>query len=316
MSEIDFAPAVAGPDRLGQGTAVEQSRAVASVEAMMVVARRFPRDEHAARDRMLRTCRDPELAEKGIYTYTRGKTVTGMSIHAAVEIARCWGNLDYGLTEMRRDDVYGQSEMLAYCWELETNVCDRHTFIVPHSRTGSSKRLIDTRDIYETITNDGNRRMRETILRQLPRWYKTLAEKTLRATLADASAKEGVPLDDQLDQAAGWFLEEFGVALDQLEHKLGAQRRRWGRDDLIELRILGRSIKGREVTLDEAFPSAKVTADELAPEQPDEPQAEGAVEHLDHPDGAWVDGCPGCIAGSTSADQEAESGNGGGNDAA
>lgn len=268
MTEIDFAPAVARPEYLNQGTAIEQSRAVAEVQSMTVVAIQRPRNEQQATERMLRVCRMPELADKGIYAYPKGdKIVTDLSIHAAVELARCWGNFDHGLTELSRDDVFGQSQMLAFAVDLETNVRDSHTFLVVHKRTGSGKRLTDTRDIYELNTNDGSRRRRQAILRLLPFWYTELARKTLRETRDAMAVSEGKSLDEQFDAAVGWFATQFGVREDQLEFKLGAYRRRWTRDDLVDLRILRDSLMRREITVDEVFPAAKVTAEELAPEQ-------------------------------------------------
>ena len=36
----------------------------------------------------------------------------------AEEAARCWGNVDFGIKELSQKD--GESEMLAYCWDMET----------------------------------------------------------------------------------------------------------------------------------------------------------------------------------------------------
>lgn len=273
-TDIEFAQATAAPDRIGQGTAVEQSRAVAGVQAQVLVAWQRPRDVQQARARMLEACSHLELADDAFYCYPRGgETVVGMTVVAAVELATCWGNMDYGLTEMRRDDKYGQSEMLAFAWDLETNVRHAHTFIVQHVRstkTGSYK-LTDPRDVYELNTNDGSRRMRESIFKTLPRWYRTEAEKALRDTLWKAI---GAPsLEEAREKVLQTYRAEFGIKRDQLEHKLRKKADRWKAAELIELRVLGRSISRGELRLDEAFPSARVTAQELAEDAKASPSA-------------------------------------------
>lgn len=320
---IIAAPAAPAPDRLGQGTAVEQSRAVAVVQAQVLVAWQRPRDPQQARTRMLEACSHLELADDAFYAYPRGgETVTGMTVVAAVELATCWGNIDYGLTEMRRDDVYGQSEMLAFAWDMETNVRHAHTFIVQHvrsTRNGISK-LTEPRDIYEQNTNDGSRRMRESIFKTLPRWYRAEAEKALKATLFKEIGAESV--QEGREKAVHFYRAEFGLRRDQLEQKLRKPMDKWKADDLIQLRILSNSLKRRDIRSDDAFPSATVTAEELA-EDAQAPAAKASAEpegvqvdetwpapapgHLAHPDGEeWMDGCPGCMAESVAADQAAE----------
>jgi hypothetical protein len=308
-----IAPAAASPERIGQGTAVEQSRAVATVQAQVLVAWQRPRDPQQARTRMLEACSHLELADDAFYSYPRGgETVTGMTVVAAVELATCWGNIDYGLTEMRRDDVYGQSEMLAYAWDMETNVRHAHTFIVQHVRSTKkgTYKLTDPRDVYELNTNDGSRRMRESIFKTLPRWYRTEAEKALKATLLKEVGAESI--QEGRDRALGFYRAEFGLRPDQLEQKLRKPVDKWKADDLIELRILSNSLKRRDIKLDEAFPTAKVTANELAPRGAAEPAGEltqpqnkaPALEHTDHPDGEFRSDCPKCRADAAETDRK------------
>jgi hypothetical protein len=317
--EMDFAPAVGAPDRMGQGTAVEQSRAVAGVQAQVVVAWQRPRDVPQARARMLEACSHVELADDAFYSYPRGgETVIGMTVVAAVEMAICWGNIDYGLTEMRRDDKFGQSEMLAFAWDLETNVRNAHTFIVQHVRSTKSGtyKLTDPRDVYELNTNDGSRRMRESIFKTLPRWYKREAEEALRATLWRAIG--GRSVEEAREKVLASYRDEFGVKRDQLEHKLRKKVDKWKSAELIELRVLGGSLSRGEIRLDQAFPGVRVTAEELAEDAkapvvppaaartaPSRPQP--PVAHAGHPLTGWMDGCPDCIAESAAVDQEAAS---------
>src|SRR5690349_5064192 len=113
-----------------QATAVEQARAVAEVAAAVRVARDFPRNEEQARERMIRACSTQALADRAFYSLPRaGGRVEGMTVHMAREIAACWGNVDYGIREMRRDDAAGVSEMQAWAWDQETNVRSSRSFV-------------------------------------------------------------------------------------------------------------------------------------------------------------------------------------------
>jgi len=255
------------PDRRGQGTMVEQARAASQVQAAVYLAREFPRDPSAAKKRMLEACAQIELAEAAFYSYPRsGETVSGLTIVAACELVLIWGNVDFGLTEMRRDDEFGQSEMLAYAWDMEANVRHANTFVVPHlreTRRGVSK-LTDSRDIRELNTNIGNRSMRASILKILPRWYVLAAERALAATLKRSVQDSDKPLAQQIQEAGSRLFRDYGITPPQIEEKFGRPLARWTADDLVQLRILGDSLDRREIRVEEAFPQAKVTPEEIA----------------------------------------------------
>ena len=147
----------------------QSSRDVAEIQGMLILAKRFPRDQKAAVDRILITCARPSLAEKATYQYARGGTdITGPSIRLAEAIAQNWGNMLFGITELSRGT--GQSECLAYAWDLETLVRSEKKFIVRHIRDtkGGGYALKDERDIYELIANMGARRQRACILAVIP----------------------------------------------------------------------------------------------------------------------------------------------------
>jgi len=69
-------------------TSVDQARAIAEVQAAMVVARMNPRDEMRAYQRIVMACKRKSLAEQASYAYPRGgKKITGPSIRLAEVIA-------------------------------------------------------------------------------------------------------------------------------------------------------------------------------------------------------------------------------------
>ncbi|MDP4501014.1 hypothetical protein [Nonomuraea turcica] len=276
------------PSRVGQATAVEQSRAVAEVHAAMVMAQQVPRNIDQAIAEMERSCRQMGLAERAFYAFPRGgQTVSGPSIHMARELARCWGNIQHGLHEMRRDDEAHQSEMQAFAWDVEKNTRVASTFIVPHKRAANQV-LTDMRDIYENNTNNGSRRVREAIFAVLPPWFVERAKDLCNQTLEAAVEKQGLP---QRIQEAVKAYAGGGITQQQLEEKLGKPVAEWDAADVTQLDVLFRSLRRREVTKEEAFPSAsqKVTPDEIAaspsaqPPAPPTPADNPAADTTDSP---------------------------------
>lgn len=308
MNADMFMPApTKGAGRVGQATEVAKARAATEVQGAIYLARQFPRDHEQARQRMLMACAQPELADKAFFSYPRGdNTITGLTIHAACELAQAWGNVEYGLDELRRDDEYGQSETLAWAWDLETNVRISNTFIAPHMREAgnTARRVKSMRDIYEVVTNQGNRRMRACILKMLPSWYTLQAEAALRETLRGKVDADN--LASEIGEALAGFANRYSVGQQQLEHKAGKPVEKWNADDLVQLRILWDTLDRREITAAEAFPEAKVTAEEIRASGAPVAEEAGAPAHTDHDPGALDSECPGCRYESAVADQKAQ----------
>lgn len=281
MSKEIVLPATAGaPGRVGQATAVEQSRAVAEVQGAIIVAQQVPRNVAAATTTMRESCNQKFLAEKAFYAYKRaGATVTGLSVYLARELARCWGNVQYGVDELRRDDEFGQSEMLAWAWDVQTNTRVSMKFIVPHTRDrrDGPVRLTDSRDIYEGNANAGARRVRECIVNILPPWFVDEAKELCQKTIRDGG---GVPLQKRVVDIIGRFAE-LGVSQKQLEMKQGRGSNAWTDLDVAQLTVIGRSLANGEIERDETFepdiPSADDFKDpENVPAQKPAPAAEAA----------------------------------------
>ena len=258
------------PSRLGQATAVEQSRAVAEVQAAIVVAQQCPRNPAQAGRAVWEACGQMALAERAFFRYPKGKDengkpvyVNGPSVHLARELARCWGNIQYGISELRRDDGFGQSEMLAFAWDVQTNARASTTFIVPHRRDTKTgvKQLTDLRDVYENNANNGARRVREMIFAVMPVW---LIEDAIEACHTTLKKGGGRPLAQRIADALRMF-GELGVTEAQLESKLGQPSRDWTDQDAAQLSVIYRSIKRGEARKEDEFPAAaaRVTAEEI-----------------------------------------------------
>jgi hypothetical protein len=296
LDRVIARPAAPTPSTIGQATAVEQSRAVAEVQAAVVVAQNIPRNMVRAEAEMEDACRRIALANRAFYSVpNRG---TGPSVHLARELARIWGNIQYGVHELRRDDSAGVSEVQAFAWDVQTNTRSTRTFVAPHARMKKVKGvqtrepLTDLGDIYLSNQNVGARAVRECIFTVLPTWFTEKAQDICRATLERG---EGEPLADRITKMVAAF-RTIGVAVDQLEQKTGRARAAWTAGDVAQLTISYTSITRDGLSKDEEFPSQRVTAEEIltprsAPTQPPDtaPQAPAAADDVPPPD---VDGMP------------------------
>lgn len=220
------------PERVNAGAvSIESSRAVAEAQGKLLIAKRFPRNQVEAYQNAMNACKRPSLAEKAIYSYPKGgQTVSGPSIRLAEELARCWGNIDFGIKELSQKD--GESEMQAYCWDTETNTISSQTFVVPHvidTRTGQ-KKLTTTRDIYENNANMAGRRLRARILAVLP---PDLVEDAVRECRKTLAGKNDQPIEDRIKKMVMAF-QKFGVKPETIEKRLGRPIDTMTTDDVSE----------------------------------------------------------------------------------
>ncbi len=231
--------------------AVAESRASQEVQAAMVIAKRFPRDETAAFARIDKACSRKALAEQAMYAYPRGNTlVTGPTIRIAEVLAQSWGNIDFGIIELEQN--HGRSTMMAYAWDLETNTRQTKVFNVDHIRhtKSGSYPLTDPRDIYEMTANQGSRRMRACILGIIPGDFVDAAmakcEKTLRGDNSEL-------LSDRVRKMVAAF-GEFNVSQEMIEQRLGHRIEAVIETELVLLRKLYLSIKDNMAHVHDLFP--------------------------------------------------------------
>src|SRR5574340_188946 len=184
-SVLSESPIVSRPSNNAIADATTQ-REVAEVQGAIVLAKKFPRNQIEAMDRILNACQRPSLAEGALYSYARGGTdITGPSIRLAEVAAQQWGNMQFGIREL--DQRAGESTVEAFAWDLETNTRQTKTFQVKHYRhtKKGGYNLSDPRDIYELVANQGARRLRACILGIIPGDIVEMAvdecEKTMKA---------------------------------------------------------------------------------------------------------------------------------------
>lgn len=243
------------------------TRQAQEVQAAMVVAKRFPRNQADSMDRILSACNRVSLAEAAIYSFPRGGSeVSGPSIRLAEAIAQNWGNIDFGFVEL--EERNNASQVMAYAWDLETNTRQSKVFTVPHKRDTKkgSQPLTDSRDIYEMIANQAARRVRSCILSIIPGDVVESAVKQCEITLR---AGNKTPIEERRMNMVTAF-SEFGITDDQLAGFIGKKIDAFTENDLARLTKIYRSIKDGVVGNDYFIERMKESAP--AQEAASEPQ--------------------------------------------
>jgi len=232
---------------------IAQSRVAQEVQAAMVVAKKYPRNERDAMARIEQACCRPRMAAKAQYHFPRGnEEISGISIRLAEVLARSWGNIDFGTVEIEQRN--GESMMMAYCWDLETNVRATRLFVVPHVREKKGRSgleqiaLESTRDIYEVTANMGARRERACILQVIPADIQEEAVEMCNRTLqADFT-------EEKRDKMVAAFADSFNVTVEQLETFIGRRVKNFDGGTYVRLRRVYQTLQDGFGAVADFFP--------------------------------------------------------------
>lgn len=230
-------------------SAAMQSKAAQEVTAAIIAAKNFPRDENEALRRIELACSRPRLAEAAVYEYAKGgQKVKGPSIRLAEALAQAWGNMQCGVTEVERK--HGESVMLAYAVDLETNFRVEKLFSVGHAiDTRSGKKTVsDERGIYELTANLGARRLRACILSVIPGDVQDLAMERCERTLTVGDT----PLAERIEKMVKAFAG-MGVTKEDIERLTQCNVDALSASQLAKLQRTWTSIKDGVTTAQEAF---------------------------------------------------------------
>jgi len=274
------------------GNEMVATRQAQEVQAAMIVARRFPRDVNSAFTRIMKSCERKTLAEQAMYEYARGGTkVTGPSIRLMETIAQSWGNIDSGIIELEQKN--GESTMMAYAWDLETNTRQTKVFVVKHWRDTKSGgyALKESRDIYEMTANMGARRLRACIMGIIPGDIVDAAVKQCEKTMMGDNK---TPLADRIREMLVVFERDHQVTQAMLETFIGCKTEAFTINDVVRLSKVYKSLADGMASREQYFevpgsdkkpektkvpppptpPTDDAPEDTPAPETPPEPAAE------------------------------------------
>lgn len=208
-----------------------------TVKAQIAIARSFPRNQHQAASDALASCERPGLAADAAYAFSRaGTKITGPSVVLAREIARCWGNIRYGL---RIVSVYRTAEgqervrIRGTAHDLQTNsfVENEDDFanliqrwVGPEESRERKWIKPDERDFRELVNRRGAILVRNAILQLLP---PDLVDDCLAASArtmkkaADEGLKGGAAERDRYIRNLVRSFAGYGVKVEHLEAYLG-----------------------------------------------------------------------------------------------
>lgn len=217
--------------------AIEQERAIAEAQGQLILAKKFPRDENTAFSKLMRSCKSKAFAEVAFYAVpNRG---SGPSIRFAEEVARVYGNFQYGHRELSRDG--NKSEIEVFAWDMEENNRSIRQITVFHvtDTKGGPKPLRDQAEIDNKIANVASKQVRGRILALLPKWFVQEAIEECRKTLAGNTDE---PMDVRIRKMTQAF-EKYGVTVSHLERYLGHKLDQTLIDELVDLRGVINAIK-------------------------------------------------------------------------
>ncbi len=226
---------------------IENDRAVAELQAAVLIAMKFPRNRAERVDIILEECKRQSVAESAFYTYSRGGTeISDSSIRLAEVVGRNWKNFDFGIVELSHQN--GQSEVMSYAWDLETNVKQKKIFIVEHVRyaNGRIKQLTDPRDIYEVVANAAARRLRNCIIGLIPKEVMDAAKQQCNLILAEMVNPQTI------EKMINGF-KKLGVSIEQIEKRIQRNIKSITPTQVVSLRKIYKSIKDDISKVDEWF---------------------------------------------------------------
>lgn len=306
-----FSPSAGAARTDGNAVAqADQHRAVAEVQAAMMIARMNPRDPVRAMDNILNACTRPTLANAAIYQYSKGgQDVSGPSIKLAEAIAQQWGNIHFGFREMSRGkdhDGVTYSEIEAFAWDMETGTKRPLQFRVRHwidTKQGGRK-CRDEREIYELTANMAQRRVRSCLLAVIPGDVTEAAVAQCNVTMRANADTSPEAMKKMVEVFAA-----FGVTKEQIEKRIQRRLDAIQPAQVVSLKSIYASLRdGMSGPADwfevEAEPEAKpkgratTIADIKGRAAKDQPRAAQQIEHQPAPervpmpnatpDGEWI----------------------------
>jgi hypothetical protein len=212
--------------------AIEQERAIAEAQGQLILAKRFPRDLTAAHLELMESCRMPSLANVAFYNVPRGGSkVSGPSIRLAEEIARVYGNFEYGHRELSRSA--DKSEVEVYAWDKEKNNRSIRQITVMHTldTKDGQRPLRDQKDVDDKIANVASKQVRGRILALLPKWMVESAVEECKRTIA---GRNDEPLAQRIRKMVDAF-GKYGVKPEQIAEYIGHPVESATQDDFIDL---------------------------------------------------------------------------------
>ena len=227
-------------------------------EAMMELAKKYPRKEMEAAALICRSCERVGLAEKAEYRFTRGgQVIRGATINLAREAARVWGNILSGQRTTSEDGSYATVQ--GWALDLQSGrgtQLEKKVKILVQRKGGGATQWVkpNERDKLELIGREGSKLERNAILALIPSDIVADAVDVARRTLE--SAASGDLKKNREDVIRGLVAVAMSVGIYQadIEKHIDHPVEQLSGEEVVDIRKLINAIKAKEVTVAEAFP--------------------------------------------------------------
>lgn len=229
-----------------------EAAAKQEIQAAVILAKRFPRNEDAAFQKLMRSCDRPTFAGDVTYSFPRGNTtVTGPTIYLAREFSRLWGNIRHGCDVVADDD--DSRTIRAWAWDLESNV--KVTSDVTFKKLIQRVRWVDgnkqsvwlepdERDLRELTNKHAAIAKRNCLFELLPSDMIEDAVARAQKTLLDKAKKD----PDGTRKAVVTAFGSINVQVENLEAFLGHKLDMSSPAELEKLRGIYKSIRDGDAT--------------------------------------------------------------------
>jgi hypothetical protein len=262
----DLVPVRADPNPYELATTGAAAAEKHKIEAAMTIAKRFPRDEMAAYESIQKAVKRPNFAEEAMYTFPRaGQDIEGPSVVLAREMARCWGNIRFGVDVIRDDE--DTRLIRGWAWDLETNTYtqgeDDFKKLIFRKKDGWIKP--DERDLRELTNRRAAFLVRNCLLQLMPADFVDDACKQSKATLVQGAKADPDATLKKLVTAFGSIGVNTTMLADWLAKRRGMESAKIGdstAEDIAALRTVYKSICDGNSKIGEHFGKA-----EAKPEQ-------------------------------------------------
>jgi len=249
---------MAKPDAHQVGAMSAIAREEGEVKASVIMAKKFPRNELEAYNKVLKACKRPGLASEAIYSFPRGgSTVEGPSINLAKSVAGYWGNMRHGhrIVAQTEETVH----IMGYAWDMETNNFasyeDDFKKLIQRKHEGWVKP--DERDLRELINRRGAILERNAILNVVPKDVIDDCVEECKKTMRAAASGELKQDRQQIIRSLVAAFEQLGVNAEMLSKNLGHDLQIVNEEEVAKLRAIWKSIADGNSRREEHFEVTK-----------------------------------------------------------
>lgn len=249
------------------GVASAVAREQSEIQAAIITAKKFPRNETASFAKAIQSMDRPSLAQSANYSFPRGgKQIVGPSVDLARELARCWTNLRYGMRIVSQDADW--IHIKGYALDVENNsyIEAEDEFRNLIERKGRGWIVPDERDRRELINRRGAILVRNCILQLLPPDLVESACERAKQTIEKVASGELKADRESTIRNLAVAFERIGITVAIIEKKLEHPITAINEVEIAELRGIYKSIIDGHSQAHEHFEFGKGASEGLSSE--------------------------------------------------